>query len=134
MLQKHAMGDHALYAAAIPALIVLACALFTVRGYHITPDEIIIERLAWNTALKRDGLVSATVDPSALKHSVRVCGNGGLFSFSGFYWNRQLRTFRAFVTDPKLCVVLVFPKRKIVVSPDYPVAFCHALSPSDSES
>jgi len=125
--QPRAMSPFPSFIDLLPVALLLGSALFTIRGYVITPDEILVERLLWNTVLKRQGLVSATVDPEALKQSLRTCGNGGLFAFSGFYWNRRLRTFRAFVTDPRLCVVLAFQNRTVVVSPDYPISFCHTL-------
>ncbi len=117
----------------IPLVLIAVSALFTVRGYVITPDAILVQRLFWNTALNRRDLVSVAVDPTALQQSLRTCGNGGLFSFTGFYWNTRLRSFRAFVTDPRLCVVLTFSKRTVVVSPDYPVSFCQTLRTDNEE-
>ena len=71
---------------------------------------------------------SARFDPSAMCGSVRTCGNGGLFSFTGWYWNRKIGKYRAFITDPAKAVVLVFANRRIVVTPDRPEDFVRALS------
>jgi hypothetical protein len=60
--------------------------------------------------------------------AIRTCGNGGLFSFTGWYWSRELRGHRAFVTDFNRTVVLRFKSRTIVVSPDDPEAFVKAAS------
>ncbi|HWY51818.1 MAG TPA: PH domain-containing protein [Chthoniobacterales bacterium] len=91
--------------------------LFTIRGYSITPDAIIVHRLFWNTRLPRAELASAKFDPNATDKSIRTFGNGGLFSFSGFYHNHALGNYRAFLTDPKQTVVLTYPKRTVVISP-----------------
>ena len=102
-------------------------ALFTIRGYSITPDAIMVHRLFWNTRLPRAELASAKFEPNATAKSIRTFGNGGLFSFSGFYHNKTLGTYRAFVTDPKQTVILTFPNRKVVVSPAQPDDFVREL-------
>jgi hypothetical protein len=72
-------------------------------------------------------LREASVDAEAMRRSLRICGNGGLFSFSGWYRSKRLGVFRAYVTDLNRTVVLTFPRRKIVLSPDQPEAFVEAL-------
>ncbi len=52
---------------------------------------------------------------------------GGLFSFTGSFRNKALGAYRAFVTDPHRTVVLRFPKRTVIVSPDSPEAFLHEI-------
>ena len=68
-------------------------------------------------------LVAAEVDSNAMAKSVRTFGNGGLFCFAGYFWNKKLGTYRAFATDLKRCVVLKFPNRTVVVTPDNPEEF-----------
>ena len=43
----------------VPIALLIGCALFTVRGYTITPDAILVHRLLWSTRLPREGLKSA---------------------------------------------------------------------------
>jgi hypothetical protein len=59
---------------------------------------------------------------------VRICGNGGVYSFIGWYWSKRLGRFRAYVTDLHRTVVLTFPHGRIVLSPDRPEAFVEALT------
>lgn len=112
----------------IPLLIVVGAVPFIVRGYAVTSDSILVERLFWTTRLPLAGLQSARFEPDAVRGSIRTCGNGGLFSFTGWYWNKRLGAHRAFVTDPKRIVVLKFPKRTIVLSPNMPEDFVRNLS------
>ena len=56
-------------------LIVLGCLPFTIRGYAVTEDAILIRRLFWTTRLDRSGLVSAEVIPKAMAKSLRTCCN-----------------------------------------------------------
>lgn len=107
---------------------VLACLPFMIRGYGITEDAILIRRLFWTTRLDRAGLVSAEVVPKAMKGSLRTCGNGGGFSFTGWYWSRSLGCYRAFVTDLNRTVVLRFQNRTVVVSPGEPENFVTELN------
>jgi len=119
--------------ALLPLVLLLVAALFTIRGYTISSDAILVHRLLWDTRLPRAGLQSACPDPDAMRKSLRTFGNGGAFSFTGFYYNQRLRSYRAFVTDPKLAVVLRYPTRRVVVSPGAPEAFVHELAVPDHQ-
>jgi hypothetical protein len=112
----------------LPLALMLGCGLFTVRGYTITSDAILVHRLLWSTRLPRTGLQSAEFMPGAMGKSIRTCGNGGFFSFSGFYWNKPLKSYRAYVTDQRRTVVLRYEGRTIVVSPGEPEDFVRELS------
>ena len=113
---------------ALPLALMAGCALFTVRGYAITPDAILVKRLFWDTRLSRSELESAAFSPGAMKGSIRTFGNGGFYSFTGWYWNRALGNYRAFVTDTARCVVLRYAGRTIVVSPGDPEGFVRELT------
>ena len=111
----------------LPLVLVFGCALFTVRGYTITPDAILVHRLLWDTRLPRAGLKSAEFVTGVMNRSIRTCGNGGFFSFTGFYWSKTLRSYRAYVTDLNRTVVLRYERRTAVVSPDSPEDFVREL-------
>lgn len=104
------------------------CALFTVRGYRITPEAILVQRLFWTTRLPRAGLQTAAFVPNAMRGSLRTCGIGGLFSFSGFFWSKTLRAYRAYVTDQSRTVILRYADRTVVVSPGQPENFVRELA------
>ena len=109
----------------LPLVIVCGGILFTIRGYTVTPDAILVHRLLRTTRLPLVGLRSAEVEPEAMRRSIRTFGNGGLFSFSGWFRNNALGAYRAFVTDPHRTVVLHFSTRTVVVSPSAPEEFVH---------
>jgi hypothetical protein len=104
-------------------VIVLGCLPFMIRCYAITDDAILIRRLFWTTRLDRKELKSAEALPKAMTKSLRTCGNGGAFSFTGWYWSKSLGFYRAFVTDLNSTVVLRFGKRTVVLSPEDPEDF-----------
>ena len=96
----------------------LAAALFTIRGYSHY-----LGQLSWCIACygprrcHASGLESAEVEPDAMRGSLRTFGNGGAFSFTGFYYNKRLGSYRAYVTDPRRTVVLRYANRRVVLSP-----------------
>ena len=112
----------------LPLVILFSTALFTIRGYSIGSDCILVQRLLWSTALPRAGLQSAQVEPDAMRGSIRTFGNGGAFSFTGFFYNKRLGNYRAYVTDPRRTVVLRYAKRRVVLSPAAPEDFVHDLA------
>ena len=107
----------------IPLSMFFIASLFTIRGYLLTLDALLIQRLFWNSRVELSGLQSAKVDTEAMQQSTRIFGNGGLFCFAGKFDNNRLGTYRAFATDPKNSVVLRFTDRKVVVTPESPDAF-----------
>ncbi|MEI8309582.1 MAG: PH domain-containing protein [Verrucomicrobiota bacterium] len=124
---KHG-GEVGMWLRWLPLVLVFGCALFTVRGYTIMPDAILVQRLLWATRLTREGLKSAEFVPKAMCKSLRTCGNGGFFSFTGFYWSKSLKSYRAYVTDLNRTVVLRYERRTVVVSPDPPEDFVRDLA------
>lgn len=116
------------WVAVLPLVALFGCALCAIRGYSISSDSIVVHRLLSSTVLPRAGLESAQVEPDAMRWSLRTCGNGGAFSFSGFYYNKRLRSYRAYVTDPRRCVVLRYATRRVVLSPATPEDFVYDLA------
>lgn len=112
----------------LPLVSVVLAALFAVRGYSVLGDSLFVERLFWSTRLSLTGLQSVEFRPDAVRGSIRTFGNGGFFSFTGYFRNKALGSYRAFVTDPKRIVVLRFSKSAVVLSPDSPEDFVRVLS------
>ncbi|HBD11791.1 MAG TPA: hypothetical protein DCZ13_06560, partial [Porticoccaceae bacterium] len=109
--------------ALLPLAIMFGAALFTVRGYQVTPGAILVRRLFWKTCLPLVDLVSAQYVPNAMRRSLRAFGNGGLFSITGSFNNKTLGAYRAYVTDLHRTVVLRFSSHTVVVSPSKPEEF-----------
>lgn len=111
----------------MPLSILSGGALFVIRRYELTADALLIRRAGWSSRVDLSRLVSAEVDPDAMVKSIRTFGNGGLFCFSGLFYNKALGSYRAFATDLKRSVVLRFSDRVVVVTPDDPAAFVASL-------
>ena len=118
------------WVATLPMAIVAGSALFTIRGYTVTADTLLIHRLFWTTQLPLGDLESVLFEPDAMRGSIRLCGNGGLFSFTGLFRNKTLGSYHAFATDQHRTVVLRFPSRIVVVSPAAPETFAQDVATS----
>jgi hypothetical protein len=107
----------------LPALVFAAAVAGRVRGYTLTEDAITVHRGLWDTRLPLTDLRSVTGDVDAMRGSIRVLANGGVFSFTGRLWNSKLGWYRAFATDPSRAVVLRYAKRTVVITPHDPQQF-----------
>ncbi|MBI5388409.1 MAG: hypothetical protein HZA90_27405 [Verrucomicrobia bacterium] len=106
---------------------IAVASLFTIRGYEVGDHDLAVLRLGWRSRISLAGLKSVEFLPDATRKSVRLCGNGGMFAFCGWFSNGRLGRYRLFGTDPRRSVVLFFDKRRIVVTPDEPQAFVRKL-------
>lgn len=113
----------------MPPAIFILCALFSVRGYSLQGNHLIVHRPGWRTRIALEDLQSVTHQPGSTQGSVRIFGNGGLFGFTGLFRNDQLGRYRAFATDISRTVVLRFPVKTIVVTPDNPQQLVDSLRP-----
>ena len=120
-------GHHGFLRFWLPLLLPFSALPFMVRGYRIAPGALMVRRLFWETEIALAGLASAEPDPEIMKGCLRLFGNGGLFSFSGWFWNRRHGIFRVIATNTRDMVVLKIAGKTIVVSPDRPSEFIAAL-------
>ena len=113
--------------ACVPPVLLLGSLLFVVCSYSIAGGHLSIRRLFWSTNIPLLGVHEAVHDPTAIKGSLRIFGNGGLFGITGLYWNKKLGRFRLFATDPAKAVVMHLHDRIVVISPEEPQAFLQEL-------
>ena len=132
LLSRGPVEHSAVYSAAslLPVAILVLTALFAVRGYTIEDSTLLIVRPGWNTRIPLVGLQSVDIKPDAMRGSIRLFGNSGLFGFIGLYRNSALGRYRAFATNAANCVVLRFADRTLVVTPDRPQQFAALLRES----
>ena len=108
-------------------LVVASGVVSMVLGYRVEGRSLYIQRPLRETVIPLEGLRSVETDPTALRGSLRLLGNGGFLSLTGWYWNRRLGRYRMFVTHPKKAVVLRWRDRVVVVSPADPAQFAECL-------
>jgi hypothetical protein len=102
----------------VPTVILVSALPFAVSGYVLTEHTLEIRRFGWMTTIPLDGLVKASGDVELLRGSLRVFGNGGLFSITGWFWNRRVGLYRAYATDLSRVVFLKFrDRRPVLITP-----------------
>lgn len=109
-------------------LILMLTILFTVRGYRIENQALVILRLGWETRIPLEQLTHPIIDPTIFSNVWIRVGSGGFLGFIGWFWGRSLGWIHAWVTDPKRCVRIRRGQRWIAVSPDNPVRFISQLN------
>ena len=124
---RHSLGAIVLVAMVLPPLLIGGTLLYVVRGYDLEGSTLRVQRLLWVTELRVGALERAWHDEKAMSGSMRLFGNGGLFAITGWFRNKKLGRYRAFVTNPGQAVVLRGAAGTIVVSPAVPLAFLSHL-------
>ncbi len=105
----------------------LICLLFIVRGYRIDGGTLYVRRLVHETAIDLRDLSSVEVVPKAFDRALRVFGNGGLFSFSGWFWRRGMGLMKAYAMDIGPGLLLRWSDRAVVLTPTDPQAMQERL-------
>ena len=113
--------------ATIPLSILLGCVATMVCGYRLEDGALLVCRPGRTTRIALRGLLSASLDSRACQDSTRVNGNGGVYSYSGWYHNAVLGTYELFATDMSRTVVLKLPNRTVVITPNQPEEFVSAV-------
>jgi hypothetical protein len=113
----------------IPILVLtpLAALFFIVRSFRVSPTGIHVQRLVWSTFLPLQNPVEFSIRTSLPAGSIRAFGNGGMFSFTGYFWSQRLGRFRVFATDFKRSVLIKSGGATFLLTPDDPVQLVQEL-------
>jgi len=106
----------------LPSILGLSL-LFMVTGYAVEGSDLYVKRLFFSTRIALGGLSRVSFEPGICKGSIRLWGNGGLYSFTGLYRSKGLGNYRLFGTDLSRSVVLFRPRHVVVITPAAPHAF-----------
>ena len=109
-------------------LCIPASLLLKVRDYRVTESHVVVRYGLTTRSFQLSDIQSPRVHPKALSGGMRDAGNGGLWSFLGWFSNRELGKIRAFVSDTEKTVVMRMPDFALVISPDDPAAFVNAVN------
>ena len=92
------------------------------RMIRVEAGKLIVEsRSPWaNIEVELGQLQRVEIMEKLPKMTWRLFGNGGVFCFSGSFYQRTLGKFRASITALKNLVLIVTPKRTLVISPADP--------------
>lgn len=95
--------------------------------YRVTATGLEVVRYRRINRFDLDKLESVECDPRAMEWSLKIFGNDGLGAITGRFRNRKLGPYEALVTDRSQAVVLRWPEKTVVVSPERPHDFADAV-------
>ena len=96
---------------------------------NIEADTIVIDRKVMPVRIGFSAIKEIrTVDNADMRMSIRTFGNGGVFGYTGLYYNRKMGSMRWYCTQRKNYVLIVTTKgKKMIVTPDEPESFMNVL-------
>lgn len=102
--------------------------LFSITGYTVDTDFVIVNRPLYNVKIKRSDITDRRVlTDEEMKWTIRSFGVGGLFGYQGKFTNSNIGPMTWYATRRGNYVLLVVGGKKIVLTPDEPQAFIAAL-------
>ncbi len=108
--------------------LLVATYLFSITGYTVEADMVIINRPLYNVKIKRSDITEHRVlTDEEMKWSIRTFGVGGLFGYQGRFTNSNIGPMTWYATRRSNYVLLVAGGKKTVLTPDEPEAFIAAL-------
>ena len=109
------------------AVLIVLCAQYKPVNYEIGRDSVRIVR-GWPFPPTTIPISSVTdVDMLKLKGlTIRTFGVGGLFSASGWFWNKATGSFFGAITDSK-SAIMITANKKYAISPEDPQRFIEDL-------
>ncbi len=129
MLQERRPPPWPVFVASGIAPVIVAAIWFTARieRYRVVDEELRIELPFRTVRFSLAGLQGATPDREALRGARKIVGNDGLGAISGRFRSKRLGRFHAYVTDAEHAVVLRWPGRCLVISPQHPSLFVETV-------
>lgn len=94
-----------------------------IKGYRLAAGELVVTRVKRVHRFALAGLESVEQDAQAMKGAWKTIGNDGLGAITGRFRSKRLGKFEGLLTDPARAVVLRWPDRTLVVSPEKPGDF-----------
>jgi hypothetical protein len=120
----------AMYTVVILPVILFITWLFSVTGFTIENNKLIVSRPLWQTTIVLPPDSVITAEPEVRFGLLRTFGNGGLFGYTGRFRNRKLGFFNAYATSWKHAVSIISPSEdfRIVVTPEDTGGFIQSVN------
>jgi hypothetical protein len=98
-----------------------------IRRYRLVGAELLVELRFRTIRFPLEGLKEVMPDRKALQGARKLVGNDGLGAISGRFRSKYLGPFRVYATDSDHAVVLRWPDRCLVISPQQHSFFVETL-------
>lgn len=119
-----------MYIVAILPVILFVTWLFSVTGYFLENNNLIVVRPLWKTTIVLPPGALAQKEPEIKDGLLKIMGNGGLFGYTGGFRNRKLGNFKAYATNWSHAVSITSEADdfRIIVTPEDPLQFIQSIN------
>lgn len=119
-----------MYIVAILPVILFVTWLFSVTGYFLENNNLIVVRPLWKTTIVLPPEVLAQKEPEIKDGLLKIMGNGGLFGYTGGFRNRKLGNFKTYATNWSHAVSITSETDdfRIIVTPEDPLQFIQSIN------
>lgn len=113
-----AIITQSIFAAGLGALILALSYAYSPRGYTISEQAILVQRLIGAARIPLDGIRELRIaGADDFEGCIRLFGNGGLFGYYGLYQTSKLGKCTWYVTNRANTVVVITGAKTVVFSP-----------------
>ena len=106
-------------------VLMIAMYLLSPLSVEITNTGLIIHRKIYSRNILFKDIESIRMaEPDEMNGTIRTFGNGGLFGYTGMYWNKKLGSMRWYCSQRKNYILIDKEgNKRIVITPDDPDDF-----------
>jgi len=103
---------------------------YSPRGYQITEDMLVINRLFYNAKYERRKIEKVEMlSNEQMGFAIRTFGVGGLFGYFGYFASKNQGSMLWYATQrEKFVMIHLDGNKKIVLTPDDPIGFVSDLT------
>ncbi|MCK5036441.1 MAG: hypothetical protein KAS73_11145 [Candidatus Sabulitectum sp.] len=122
--------DHMMYFMGFLPVILFVTWLFSVTGFALEGNTLIVSRPLWKTTIALPPDCTARAEPEIRKGLLKTMGNGGLFGYTGGFRNRKLGNFKTYATNWGHAVSVTSDANEfcIVVTPEEVELFIQSIN------
>jgi hypothetical protein len=125
-------GVHYMFLAGACVMILMVAGSFgfRIRYYEINSGNLIVKTGFSEKVFSLQGLESARVQERPFAGARKVAGMGGVWSYYGSFRSSSLGEFHAYAASTSSGVLLSWPDKKVLVTPEDSAGFIKAVRPS----
>ncbi|HTA30285.1 MAG TPA: PH domain-containing protein [Candidatus Cybelea sp.] len=127
--QNPAPGQRKVFfaAGALALGLLIGSLAFRIRSYEMSGGNLIVKVGFGEKLFPLTGLEKVEITEAPFSGAWRTLGVGGLWSYYGRFRSAQLGAFRAYATSSASGVLLVWPDKKVLITPQEPEQFLQAM-------
>ncbi|PWU18821.1 MAG: hypothetical protein C5B50_08105 [Verrucomicrobia bacterium] len=114
-------------------LLLVGSTNFRIRRYEVDANRLTVRLGLSAKVFSLQNLEEARVETRPFAGSIRVMGIGGLWSNYGLFSSQRWGKFHAYASDTSVGVLLIWPNKKVLVTPADPLAFIESVKSTSAK-